>query len=76
MLRAVAFVSGFVMYIFRIISDDCCLLQALESYPYEAMNVSGLIYPPPRQNDSSDQTCDCNSVMYKYEVQASEGILR
>ena len=70
MMRAVAFVSRLIMYIFRIVSEDCCLLPVPGVFIYEPLN-SNEFYPPPQQNDSGDQSCDCNSVMYKYEVQTS-----
>ena len=72
MMRVVAFVSQLVMYIFCIVSEDCCLLPVPGVFIYGPLN-SNEFYPPPQQNDSGDQTCDCNSVMYKYEVQTSRG---
>ena len=70
MLRAVAFVSRLVMHIFRIISEDCRLLPAAGEYTYGPLS-SDEFYVPPQHDDSGDQTCDCNSVVYKYEVQTS-----
>ena len=58
------------MYTFLIVSEDCCLLPVPGVFIYEPLN-SNEFYPPPQQNDSGYQTCDCNSVMYKYEVQTS-----
>ena len=69
-MRAAAFVSRLVMYIFRIISEDCCLLPAPGGVILPPLN-SGEYYRAPPQDDIGDQRCDCNSVMYKYEVQTS-----
>jgi len=46
-------------------SEDCCLLPAVYDYP--PLNTSQH-YPPPRAGDSGGLDCDCNTVMYKYEV--------
>ena len=71
MMRAVAFVSRLVMYIFRIVSEDCCLLPVPGTYTTERHD-SAEVYKAPVEDDSGDQKCDCNSVTYKYEVQTSE----
>jgi len=66
MHRAVVLV-GRVVYIFRVIFEVCCLLPAI--YTYDPLN-SSQYYTPPRKDYSGDLDCDCNTVMYKYEVQS------
>ena len=40
-------------------------------YNYPPLNASQY-YLPPRVDHSGDLDCDCNTVMYKYEVQAPQ----
>ena len=54
------------MYIFRIASDNCCLLLVV--YTYEPLD-SDQFYLPPSKDDYGDQSCGCNAVIYKYEIQ-------
>ena len=70
MLRAVALVSRLVMYIFRIISEVCCLLPVPGIFVLAPLD-SGSVYPSPPQNDIGHQRCSCNSMMYKYEAWTS-----
>lgn len=67
MHRAVVFVSRLVVNIFPVVSEDCCLLPA--SYIYPPLNTSEW-YLPPNADNLGDLSCDCNTVMYKYEVRA------
>ena len=67
MHRAVVLVGRVVIYIFRVISEVCCLLPVVYNYP--PIN-SSQYYLPPSKNHSGDLGCDCNTVMYKYEVQS------
>ena len=55
-------------------SEDCRLLPAVYDYP--PLNTSQH-YLPPEADDSGDLDCDCNTVMYKYEVPApkDDGVL-
>jgi len=48
-------------------SEDYCLLPAVYNYP--SLNTSQH-YLPPKADDSGGLDCDCNTVMYKYEVPA------
>ena len=41
-------------------------------YNYPPLNASQY-YLPPRKDHSGDLTCDCNTVMYKYGFQSSQG---
>jgi hypothetical protein len=65
MHHVVVLVSRLVMSLFLVVSEDCCLLPVVYSYP---SLVPGQYYLPPRKNHSGDMECDCNTVMYKYEV--------
>jgi len=66
MRRVVVLVGRVVVYIFPAVSEDFYLLPALYYYP--PLN-SNQYYIPPRVDHSGDLECDCNTVMYKYEVQ-------
>ena len=46
--------------------EDPCLLPVVYTYP--PLNASQY-YLPPKKDHSGDLTCDCNTVMYKYEFQ-------
>ena len=66
MHRVVGLVSRLVMYIFRVISKDFCLSPV--DYNYPPIN-SSQYYLPPSSSHAGDLDCDCNTVMYKYEIQ-------
>ena len=53
------------LYFFRTTPEHFCLLSAVYTYP--PLN-SSQYYIPPREGNPGDLTCDCNTVMYKYEV--------
>jgi len=55
------------MDIFPVVYEDCCLLSATYNYP---LLGAGEYYLPPREDYPGDLNCDCNTVMYMYEVQA------
>ena len=67
MHRAVVSVSRLFVDIFPVVSEDRCLLPA--EYIYSPLNVTEW-YVPPSEDNLGDLSCDCNTVMYKYEVQA------
>ena len=70
MLRVVASVSRIFTYIVHAVPEDYRLLLVVYTYP--PVN-SSQYYLPPSGNRSGDLACDCNSVMYKYEAQTSQG---
>jgi hypothetical protein len=53
------------MHVFPVVPEDCCL--SLVEYPYPPLEV-GQNYVAPAEGNSGDLNCDCNTVMYKYEV--------
>jgi hypothetical protein len=65
MHHVVVLVSRLVTSLFLVFSEDCCLLSVVYNYP--SLNASQY-YVPPRKEHSGDLDCDCNTVMYKYEV--------
>ena len=67
MRRVVVLVGRLVMDISLVPSEDCCLLPAVYDYP--PLNTSQH-YLPPVADDSGNLDCDCNTVMYEYEVPA------
>ena len=68
MLGVVASVSRLVTYIIYAVSKDYRLLLVVYAYP--PVNGSRY-YLLPSGNNPGNLECDCNSVMYKYEVQTS-----
>jgi len=62
----VVLVGRLVVDIFPVASEDFCLLPV--AYIYPQLNASQH-YLPPRVDHLGDLECDCNTVMYKYEVQ-------
>jgi len=60
------FVGQLVVDIFSVVSEDFCSLPAVYIYP--PLNASQS-YLPPRAGYPAGLECDCNTVMYKYEVQ-------
>jgi hypothetical protein len=65
MHRVVVLVIRSVMSLFPVVTEDCCLLLA--AYVYPPLNATQN-YTPPTGSNSGDLDCDCNTVMYKYEV--------
>ena len=69
MHRVAVSVSRLAMEVFPIVSEDFCLFPATYNYPPVNSSES---YRPPRMEHPDDQNCDCNTVMYKYEVQTPQ----
>lgn len=65
MHRAAVLVGRLTMYPFHVFPKDR-LFPAVYNYPPLNSTQS---YLPPRQDHAGDTTCDCNTVMYMYEVQ-------
>ena len=71
MHRVAVLVNRLAMYIFRAVSEDFCLLPVVYIYP--PLDNNGQYYILPSKNHSGDLDCDCNTVMYKCEVQTTQG---
>ena len=46
--------------------SDCSCIPSV-TYTYPPLNISQY-YVPPQKDHAGDMDCDCNTVMYKYEV--------
>ena len=55
-----------VMEVFPVVSEYFCFLPVTYNYP--PVNASES-YRPPRRGYRVDLNCNCNTVMYKYDVQ-------
>jgi len=62
----VVLVGRLVVDIFPVVSEDFRLLLVTFNYP--SLNASQY-YLAPRADYPTELNCDCNTVMYKYEVQ-------
>jgi len=71
--RVVVIVGRLVVDIFPIVSKDFCLLPVVYNYP--PLANPNQYYLPPHVDHFGDLNCDCNTVMYKYEVQTPKRIM-